>query len=287
LSPLADKHLLPIVKAADLVLLVGYDPIEMRPGWLDPFAAEAGVIEISAAPADHGMHAATMLVETSPAGFLAALLGRLPGVNAPHTWPQGEPAAARESLHAAFAPPPEWGPHAIFDVLQNDLPAEATITVDSGAHRILLSQQMKIRRPFGLMQSAGYCTMGPAIPLAAGVRIANPDRPAVAVLGDGGLEMFFGELATLRDQNIPVIIVVLQDESLTLIELKQAQAGLERRGVGLGQTKLEDAAAAFGGSGWRVKSRQEFQAALAQASGLKHFSVIVCEIQVKDYAGKF
>jgi thiamine pyrophosphate-dependent acetolactate synthase large subunit-like protein len=80
---------------------------------------------------------------------------------------------------------------------------------------------------------------------------------------------------------------VLQDESLTLIELKQAQAGLERRGVRLGQTKFEDAAAAFGGSGWRVKSRQEFQAALAQASGLAHFSIIVCEIQVKDYAGKF
>ena len=51
LSPLADKHLLPLVKAADLVLLVGYDPIEMRPGWLDPFAPAADVIEISATPA--------------------------------------------------------------------------------------------------------------------------------------------------------------------------------------------------------------------------------------------
>jgi acetolactate synthase-1/2/3 large subunit len=287
LSPLADRHLLPLAKAADLVLLVGYDPIEMRPGWLDPFAVEADVIEISAVPADHGMHAATMLVETAPAGFLAALLDRLPGGDTHGKWPEGAPAAARETLHAAFAPPPEWGPHTIFDVLQNDLVGEATITADSGAHRILLSQQMRIRRPFGLMQSAGYCTMGPAIPLAAGAKVAVPDRPVVAVLGDGGLEMFLGELATLRDQNIPVIIVVLQDESLALIELKQAQAGLERRGVGLGRTKFEDVAAAFGGSGWRVKSRQEFQAALAEASGLKHFSIIVCEIQVKDYAGKF
>jgi acetolactate synthase-1/2/3 large subunit len=287
LSPLADRHLVPLVKAADLALLVGYDPIEMRPGWLDPFAADTDVIEISAAPADHAMHTATMLVETRPAGFLSALLGKLSQGGTAERWTGGKPAATREMLHAAFAPPPEWGPHAIFDVLQNDLPAEATITVDSGAHRILLSQHMKIRRPFGLMQSAGYCTMGPAIPLAAGVKVANPDRPAVAVLGDGGLEMFFGELATLRDQKIPVIIVVLQDESLALIELKQAQAGLERRGVRLGQTKFEDAAAAFGGSGWRVKSRKELQAALAEASGINDFSIIVCEIQVKDYAGKF
>ncbi|MBX2806626.1 MAG: thiamine pyrophosphate-binding protein [Hyphomicrobiales bacterium] len=287
LSPLADRHLLPLVKSADLVLLVGYDPIEMRPGWLDPFASANNIIEISAAPADHGMHAATVLAETSPAGCLTALLERLPAAGEANSWADGEPAAIGETLRAAFAPPPEWGPHTIFDVLQNDLPPEATITADSGAHRILLSQQIRIRRPFGLMQSAGYCTMGPAIPLAAGVKASNPDRPVIAVLGDGGLEMFFGELATLRDAQLPVTIVVLQDESLALIELKQAQAGLERRGVGLGLTKFEDAAAAFGGCGWRVKSREEFQAALAKASGANMFSIIVCEIQVKDYAGKF
>ena len=287
LSPLADKHLLPLVKAADLVLLVGYDPIEMRPGWLDPFAPAADVIEISATPADHGMHAATTLVETRPAAFLSALLDRLADKGESRKWTNGEPTAIGETLQAAFAPSTGWGPHTIFDVLQTTLPAEATITVDSGAHRILLSQQMRIRRPFGLMQSAGYCTMGPAIPLAAGVKVADPDRPVVAVLGDGGLEMFLGELATLRDQNIPVIIVVLQDESLALIELKQAGAGLERRGVGLGPSRFEDVAAAFGGSGWRVRSRQELLTALIKVTGNNSFSIIVCETQVKDYADKF
>lgn len=287
LSPLADKHLLPLVKAADLVLLVGYDPIEMRPGWLDPFAPAADVIEISATPADHGMHAATTLVETRPAAFLSALLDRLADKGESRKWTNGEPTAIGETLQAAFAPSTGWGPHTIFDVLQTTLPAEATITVDSGAHRILLSQQMRIRRPFGLMQSAGYCTMGPAIPLAAGVKVADPDRPVVAVLGDGGLEMFLGELATLRDQNIPVIIVVLQDESLALIELKQAGAGLERRGVRLGPSRFEDVAAAFGGSGWRVRSRQELLTALIKVTGNNSFSIIVCETQVKDYADKF
>lgn len=287
LSPLADKHLLPLVKAADLVLLVGYDPIEMRPGWLDPFAPAADVIEISATPADHGMHAATTLVETRPEAFLSALLDRLADKGESRKWTNGEPTAIGETLQAAFAPSTGWGPHTIFDVLQTTLPAEATITVDSGAHRILLSQQMRIRRPFGLMQSAGYCTMGPAIPLAAGVKVADPDRPVVAVLGDGGLEMFLGELATLRDQNIPVIIVVLQDESLALIELKQAGAGLERRGVGLGPSRFEDVAAAFGGSGWRVRSRQELLTALIKVTGNNSFSIIVCETQVKDYADKF
>lgn len=287
LSPLADKHLLPLVNAADLILLAGYDPIEMRPGWLDPFAPDADVIEISAAPADHGMHIARTLVETRPTAFISALLDTMTETPESGKWPNGEPAAICEILRNAFTPPDDWGPHIVFDVLQNTLSADATITVDSGAHRILLSQQLRVRRPFGLMQSSGYCTMGPAIPLAAGVKIANPDRPVVAVLGDGGLEMFLGELATLRDQNIPVVIIVLQDESLGLIELKQAQAGLERYGVGLGPTKFEDVAVAFGGSGWRVKNRQELLTALVKASGSRSFSLIVCETQVKDYADKF
>ena len=93
--------------------------------------------------------------------------------------------------------------------------------------------------------------------------------------------------STLRDQNLPVVIVVFQDESLALIELKQAQAGLECKGVALGRSKFEDVAAALGGRGWRVKSREAFEAALSVALQERSFTVIVCEIQVSDYAGKF
>jgi acetolactate synthase-1/2/3 large subunit len=287
LSPLADGEILPLCRAADLLLLIGYDPIEMRVGWLDPFSAQAEIIEITACPADHGMHRATALVETAPRGFIEALVQSLGEGAPPQIWTEGEPAAVRERLAALFAPPAPWGPHAIFDALQQSLPDGALITADSGAHRILLNQQLRIRHASGLLQSAGLCTMGAAVPLAAGAKIARPQTPAIAVLGDGGLEMGLGELATLRDQHVPVVIVVLQDESLALIELKQAQAGLARRGVRLGRSKFEDVAAALGGKGWRVRSRDGFEAALSAALKQDTFTIIVCEIQVQDYAGKF
>jgi acetolactate synthase-1/2/3 large subunit len=287
LSPLADKELLPLFKAADLVLLIGYDPIEMRAGWLDPCAADAAILEVTGCPADHGMHAATALVQASPRSLLEALTQRLGEETGETPWVDGEPAAARDRLHALFAPGKTWGPHSIFDALQKGVPENALLTVDSGAHRILLSQQMRIRRAFGLMQSAGYCTMGAAIPLAAGAKIADPDRPVVAVLGDGGLEMGLGELATLRNEGAPVVIVVLQDESLALIELKQAQADLERRGVRLGPSRFEDVATALGGKGWRVASCEAFEAALSAALQEAAFTMIVCDIQVQDYAGTF
>lgn len=283
LSPRADAILKPVVAAADLVVLAGYDPIEMRAGWLDPFPDPARVVDVSAALADHGMHAAGTRLVAPVAPILAALAEALP---ARPFWPGGEPEAARAALADAFDPPAVWGAHAVVDGLAAALPADAVVTVDSGAHRILLSQRLPMGRPLSLLQSAGWCTMGAAIPLAVGAKLAAPGRPTVAVLGDGGLEMTLGELGTLRDQGLPVVVVVLQDLSLALIELKQAAAGLARHGVGLGATRFEAVAEAFGGRGVRVGDAEALSAALAGAFASPVFTLVVCEIDARDYVDR-
>lgn len=281
LSPRADAELLRLVRTADVVLLAGYDPIEMRTGWLDPFATGAIVIDISTYPVDHGMHRTSVHVAGDVASVVAALLDGLPGRR---TWVEGEPAAAKTRLRQLFAAPKAWGPHVVFDTLEAVLPDDATVTVDSGAHRILLSQRLRVSRPWALLQSAGLCTMGAAVPLAIGWAAVRPEAPVVAVLGDGGFEMCLGELGTMRDQALPVVVVVLQDHSLALIELKQRQAGLAEAGVRLGATRYEAVADAFSGRGIRVKSRAELEAALAEALARKTFTVIVCDIEARDYA---
>ena len=90
----------------------------------------------------------------------------------------------------------------------------------------------------------------------------------------------------LRDAGLPVVIVVLQDQSLALIELKQRQASLPLAGVRLGATKFEDVARACGGDGYRVSSAVELESVLRSALAAKVFSVIVCEIEAGDYAGR-
>jgi acetolactate synthase I/II/III large subunit len=284
LSPVADRILLDLVAQADLVLLAGYDPIEMRAGWLDPFPHREAVVEIGMLPADHGMHAAGLRLAGSVADVLEAAFA---GTSPRACWRRGEPEAARAALRAAFRTPAPWGPHAVFEELQAALPAGATVTIDSGAHRILLSQVLKVSRPFGVLQSAGWCTMGSAVPLALGAKLAEPHRPAIAVLGDGGLEMTLGELGTLRDQGTPVVVLVLQDESLGLIELKQRQAGLARAAVGIGATRFADIARAFGGLGFEVSDTGSLSRALAEALAADVFSVIACRIGVDAYVGRF
>lgn len=283
LSPKADAIVRPLIDAADLIVLAGYDPIEMRQGWRNPWPAGKCVIDIVAEPLEHGMHAATLRLE----GAVGTILDRLTdGHIAGATWPAGEPDEVRSHLHAAFAAPSAWGPHAVFETLRGVAPAGTVATADSGAHRILLSQIWRCDGPRQLLQSTGLCTMGCALPLATGAALGSGE-PVLCVVGDAGLDMVLGELATLRDLKLPVVIAVLVDESLGLIALKQRQLGLRRVGVDFGATDFAAVARAMGGHGATITDRASLRQEAAAAFGREGFTLLACRIDATDYEGAF
>jgi acetolactate synthase-1/2/3 large subunit len=284
LSPAADALLLDLVRASDLLLFIGYDPIEMRPGWLDPVADAGLIVEITAAPADHAMHHAASRILANPAKVLASLNQML----TPSTgWPGNEPAQARAALSQRFRTPSAWGPHTIIDILNEAAGADGLVTVDSGAHRILLSQKWTAQHPLLLLQSSGFCTMAAALPLAIGARTADASRRVFAVMGDGGLEMGIGELATLRDLGLPVTLVVFQDRSLALIALKQASAHLASNGVTLGETDFAAVARGFGGHGVTVETADALREELTASADRPTFTLIACRFDADAYQDAF
>ena len=283
LSPVADEILLPLVRASDCVVLAGYDPIEMRVGWQDPWPTEAHVIELTAVPNTHYMHRAPLSLLGDVGGGLQALGFELAGRSA---WTPGEIAAYRDQLHAAYRPEETWGPAAIIDTARRALPRETIATVDSGAHRIVLSQIWESYEPRELLQSTGLCTMGCALPLAIGAKLAEPDRPVVAFTGDGGLDMVMGELTTARDLALPVIVVVFADTSLALIEMKQRGLQYANAAVDFPSTDYGEVARALGGDGYVCRSREELAGALAQALQADRFSVVSCEFARGSYDGR-
>lgn len=285
LSPLSDKTILPLLAASDCVLCLGYDPIEMRSDWIRPWAAESA-LEFVHAQAEHGMHGSALRqvadVRAAARALAEGLAEPLQGV-----WPEGEPLAARAALAKVFAPRETWGPHAIFGVLNTDLAENSVVTVDSGAHRILLSQMFHANRPGHLLQSAAFCTMGVALPLAIGFKRAAPQVPVVAVVGDGGLDMAPGDLATLRDMRLPLTIVVLVDDALTLIGRKQTAMQLAQNAVTFGRTDLPALARAYGGHGETVRDVDALRQALHGAEGRDGFTLVACEIDKDGYLGAF
>lgn len=284
LSPLADRILLDLAGKADLLLLLGYDPIEMRLGWLDFVSDPSKLIDIGAATASHGMHHAGTRVVASPASVLDGLN---PLIESRSTWPNEEPASVRADLLSLFCARKSWGPHTIVHLLNTVAGPDSVVAVDSGAHRILLSQKWEAKRPLTLLQSAGFCTMNAALPLAIGARTADPARQVFAVMGDGGLEMGIGELATVRDLGLPLTIVVFQDCSLALIKLKQDGAGLQTAGVKLGETDFAAIARGFGGYGVSVENSDDLRAELKAAALRHNFTLIACKFDAAEYDEAF
>ncbi|MGJ4948747.1 thiamine pyrophosphate-binding protein [Bradyrhizobium sp. HKCCYLS20291] len=284
LSPLADKFLVEFVKEADLILLVGYDPIEMRIGWRDVWdPAKQRVLEFAAARNDHYMHHATLAFICDVAEGLRAVSS---GVKPCKTWAAARAADLGRALGDAFASQGKWGPAAVVETVRLVFPKETVATVDSGAHRILLSQLWEVYQSRGLLQSTGLCTMGCALPLAMGAKIADPSRPVVAFTGDAGLLMVVGELSTMAELRIPVTVIVFVDASLSLIEMKQRGRQMGNLGVDFGRHDFAGIAKAFGGVGVTVSDRPSLERACREAAARTDgFTLIAATIDRRAYDG--
>lgn len=284
LSPKSDETILPLLAAADCIILAGYDPIEMRSGWREPWDASVA-IDITHAQTEHGMHGCAIRF----VGDIKSSLQTLSHANCDHInkWENGEITQAKNTLSSAFHAPDHWGPHRVFNTLQNNIPENSVVTIDSGAHRILLSQMWKCKTASSLLQSSAFCTMGVSLPLAAGYKLADPEKTVVAVVGDAGLEMVIGELASLRDFGLNIVIIVLVDGSLALIEKKQRAVQLKKSGVTFGRTDFVSLAKAYKGNGYQIFDATSLESALKKAFTSKEFSLIACEINKNEYDNAF
>jgi acetolactate synthase I/II/III large subunit len=222
-------------------------------------------------------------------GDVAAILTQLSdGLPADRkNWQDVAPKKAQTSLKQAFTPSTDWGPGIVFQTLRDALPKTTVATADSGAHRILVSQMWTSYHPRAMLQSSALCTMGCAVPLAMGFKLAAPEVPVIAFVGDAGLEMGLGELATLRDLKLSVIICVLVDESLALIELKQRATQRPNAAVDFGGTDFPAVARAMGGHSVWIDDvptlHREAKAALSRDT----FTVLACRISRRAYDGTF
>jgi len=283
LSPKADGILLPLVQRADVILAIGYDPIEMRIGWQSPWdPARQVVIDITHAPNDHYMHQATHNFIGDCGATIAALLPDTVAAD----W-GAEIADTKAAIATAFPRGEAWGPAQAISVCQDVLPPDTLATADSGAHRILLSQMWTCRFPRALTQSSGFCTMGCAVPIAMGMQMVEPERTVVSFSGDAGFLMVVGELATAAEQKLRTIFVVFVDASLALIELKQRGRQLPNVGVDFNATDVASVGRAFGGNGHDVTSEAELRAALDAAQDADTFTVIAVHIDRQAYDGTF
>ncbi len=142
---------------------------------------------------------------------------------------------------------------------------DAVFIPDVGSPVVWAARYLKMNGSRRLIGSFSHGTMANAVPHAIGAQSAFPERQVVALSGDGGLAMLFGELLTLRQNRLPVKIVVFHNSSLNFVELEMKAAGIVNFGTGLDNPNFADVANALGIHGARVERPGDLEGALRAA----------------------
>ena len=250
----------PCVREADLILLFGFDPVELIP---HPWRYEAPIIELGRAPGLPHYRAP----EVALIGPLDTSAEALAGANRPSRWAEGEIAGHRERMRAGLMADAGAGidPRRLVLATAAAAPPRTRITVDAGAHMFSAMGMWRAQEANGALISNGLSTMSYGLPAAIASALEEPARQTVCFTGDGGLLMCVAELMTAAERGLPVLVVVSNDAALSLIDIKQQARGLPERGMRYPAADLAAVARGLGCRAWRVTQDAELEPALAEA----------------------
>jgi len=142
---------------------------------------------------------------------------------------------------------------------------DAVFTVDVGSPVVWAARYLTMNGKRRIVGSFNHGTMACALPHAIGAQTAFPHRQVVALAGDGGLTMLFGELITLIQNRLPVKVIVFNNSSLNFVELEMKAAGIVTFGTDLVNPDFAAVAQAMGIFGKRVENPAELEQALSEA----------------------
>jgi 5-guanidino-2-oxopentanoate decarboxylase len=219
-----------LIAAADVVLAAGTELAEtdiFTPPRLD---ISGSLIRIDIDPVMlTNQYPAQVALQADAGVALAALAQRLParrGWRSAH----GDAAAHRARLEAAFSAP-ERARLALVRAIRAALPPEGVVFTDMTQAAYTGHYAFAADRPGSWFHPCGYGTLGYALPAAIGAKIAQPERPVVALAGDFGVQFTLQELLTAVELRLPLPIVVWNNQALGQIRDDMVAAGIEPLGV--------------------------------------------------------
>ena len=142
---------------------------------------------------------------------------------------------------------------------------DAVFLADVGSPVIWAARYLHMNGRRRLIGSFNHGSMANALPQAIGVQASHPGRQVVTLSGDGGLAMLMGDLLTLRQQKLPVKVVVLNNGALAFVELEMKADGIVTYGTDLDNPSFADVARAIGLHGVRVEHPSELEDGLRTA----------------------
>lgn len=264
---------------ADLIIAVGYDPIEIN---YEEWAGQTPIAHLSSEAAEES--SSLSFLWNRPCDLDAAIeaLNALP-VPA-NGWSSEDWSRHRLRLDRRLRPRGGgFAAHDVLDVLREWLPQDGILAYDVGAHTHQIASQWRTDLPRTLLSTNGWSSMGYGMPAAYAAKLACPERSTACVIGDGGFQMTAGELSLARRLNLAVPVVVLNDGWLGLMKVKQERRNYPLAGVRLGEP-ADSPPHYFGVPCRAARSSAELRAALSWADARGGPSVIETFIDAAAYS---
>jgi acetolactate synthase-1/2/3 large subunit len=246
-----------LLREADLLLAIGvrFTQIDTA-NWQLPLPKR--VIQLDRDPAEIGREIPVSDGIAAELGSVVTLLARTLGENPPITdW-----AGRLDEIQLAFKRPAV----PVLSQIRRVLDPSGILVCDVTSLSYRGFDEYPVYGPRDFLYPSHYVTMGYGFPAAIGAKLACRERPVVALCGDGGVLMSIGELATVAQYNVPVVVVVVADGALLAIKASQIKSyGGRMIDTQLVNPDFVKLAESFGVAGSRAESLGHFESLLGSA----------------------
>lgn len=269
-----------IHQQADVVVALGYDPVEFNyESWLP----SVPLVHIDTMAADIDRRSVDLACEV--VGDLSKSVEFLCGIKTGATeWDFDRLRAHRDSMFEKLTPHgTKLGPCATLDVLRDVLPYDGIMTCDVGAHTHLIGQKWPTPAPGLQIMSNGWSAMGFGIPSAIAAKLCHPEEAVCCVVGDGGFLMTCGEIATAVRERLNIVIVLLTDNDLALIRIKQEKKHNPIYGTPIRSHGTVGGNNIFGAPVLQARDAATLRAALNEAFKLNGPVIVEALIDSREY----
>ncbi|WP_307977238.1 acetolactate synthase AlsS [uncultured Streptococcus sp.] len=258
-----------LLKRADLVVAIGYDPIEYEArNWNAEISARVIVIDVDNAEIDTYFQPERELI-----GDIADTIDMLiPAING-YQLPAGSKdylKGLRENIveDVKFDRNSKDGlvhPLDVVDVLQDNTTDDMTVTVDVGSHYIWMARYFKSYEARHLLFSNGMQTLGVALPWAISAALVRPNTKVISISGDGGFLFSAQELETAVRLKLPIVHVIWNDGKYDMVKFQEEKKYGRSSGVDFGPVDFVKYAESFGAKGYHVDSKETFETTFKKA----------------------
>ena len=267
-----------ITNDADLIIGFGYDPIEYN---YEDWIPDVPLIHFDTVKTDMPRDIMAKQVIGSLEGLTEIVSACM---NSGIEWDLKSVKKTRELIREPLQKDSlVFGPVSLLKLLNKKLPVETIFTLDVGSHIHLFGQLWSSGLNDNLIMTNGWSGMGFAIPAAIAASLNSASSHVVCVTGDGGFLMTAGELITARRYNLNIIFVVLSDNELNLIKLKQEKIEADIYGINLYDNSLFQSDKFLGIPVISADSTDSFNNSIDRAMQFAGPVIIEARIDPSDY----